>query len=410
MNSVLIFLPMTVGFVGFNANIIQFGMDQLHDSPMDHQSLFIHWYVCVYYLAEFISRLPWEFFHISTSAAAVLLSFILVVMSLLCTVFLIIAHCRRHWFLVDPARVNPYKLVYEITKFARIHKVPLNRSAFTYWEEELPTGLDLGKGKYGGPFTTEQVEDVKVFYGILKVLLALGPVFFLSFALDHTLYWYRSGINYTDTHRMYTTHFGTLLTHNFFYSLVVVVILLVYLIIIRPFRIFAIPKMLKRIGIGIIFFIVSLVCAFGLITARYQQKGIENCIGNTTISYKAYLLENISILFVQSCFLPLSNILIYTALYEFICAQSPHSMKGLLIGLSFAIKGFFQALAAVMLILFHSINFHSLNCGTYYYMINIILGLVIFTVYVLVARRYKYRQREDFCDVYRFAEEFYSKN
>ena len=302
---------MTVGFVGFNANIIQFGMDQLHDSPMDHQSLFIHWYVSVYYLAEFISRLPWEFFQISTNTvAAVLLSFILVVMLLLFTGFLIIAHRRRHWLLVDPATVNPYKLVYEITKFARIHKVPLNRSAFTYWEEEFPTGLDLGKAKYGGPFTTELVEDVKVFYGILKVLFAFGPVFFLRFALDHTLYWYRSGINYTDTHRTYTTNFGTLLTHNFFYSLVVVVILLVYLIIIRPFRIFAIPKMLTRIGIGIIFFIVSLVCAFGLITARYQQKGIENCIGNTTISYKAYLLENISILFVQSCCLPLSNILI----------------------------------------------------------------------------------------------------
>ncbi len=27
--------------------------------------------------------------------------------------------------------------------------------------------------------------------------------------------------------------------------------------------------------------------------------------------------------------------LLYTALYEFICAQSPSSMKGLLIGLSF---------------------------------------------------------------------------
>ena len=117
----LIFLPMTVGFVGFNANIIQFGMDQLHDSPVDHQSLFIFWYVCVYYLAEFISRLPWEFFQSSYNTAALLLSFIWALMSLLCTVFLIIAHRRRHWFLVDPARVNPYKLVREITKFARRH-------------------------------------------------------------------------------------------------------------------------------------------------------------------------------------------------------------------------------------------------------------------------------------------------
>ena len=49
-------------------------------------------------------------------------------------------------------------------------------SAFTYCEDELPSRLDLGKEKYGGPFTTEQVEDVDVFLGILKVLLSLGPL------------------------------------------------------------------------------------------------------------------------------------------------------------------------------------------------------------------------------------------
>ena len=51
-------------------------------------------------------------------------------------------------------------------------------------------GLDLGKKKYGGPFTTEQVEDVKAFYGILKVLFSFGVVFFLSFAADSTLQYF----------------------------------------------------------------------------------------------------------------------------------------------------------------------------------------------------------------------------
>ena len=82
-------------------------------------------------------------------------------------------------------------------------------------------------------------------------------------------------------------------------------------------------------------------------------------------------------------------------------------MKGLLIGLSFAIKGFFQALAAAMVIPFISINFRNLNCGVYYYMMNCVVGVVILVVYVRVARHYKQRQREDFCDVYRYAEEYY---
>ena len=412
---VLIFFPTTTGFVGFNANLIQFGMDQLHDSPMDHQSLFIHWYVWVYYLAEFISRLPWEFVDVSNITAFVLWPFIVVVMLLLGIVVLIVARRRSHWFLIDSARVTPYRLVYEITKFARRHKTPLHRSAFTYWEEELPTGLDLGKDKYGGPFTTEQVEDVKAFYGILKILFALGPVFFLSFPLDPTLLWYtiHSNIAITHTNDTNTSEIITVNTDNFIItllscdfinSLVVIVILLIYLVIIRPFRFFAIPKMLKRIGIGIIFLIASLLCVFGLITASYHQNG---CI----FSYFEASSTNslFVILFVQCCFFPLSNIFIYTALYEFICAQSPHSMKGLLIGLSFAIKGFFQALAAAMVFPFMLFDFHYLNCGVYYYMMNCVVGVVIFVVYVCVARRYKYRQREDFCDVYRYAEEYYSK-
>ncbi len=46
------------------------------------------------------------------------------------------------------------------------------------------SGLNLGKEKYGGPFTNE---DVKTFYGILKVLLSFGIVFFLDFAANSVL-------------------------------------------------------------------------------------------------------------------------------------------------------------------------------------------------------------------------------
>ena len=65
---ILFYLAMNAGFIGFNANIIQFGMEQLHDSPAHHQSLFIYWYVWIYYLVqfiiihlscEFITMLPW---------------------------------------------------------------------------------------------------------------------------------------------------------------------------------------------------------------------------------------------------------------------------------------------------------------------------------------------------------------
>ena len=106
---------------------------------------------------------------------------------ILLTITLCLAKRRRNWFLIEPGTVNPYRLVYVVTKFARQHKTPVRRSAFTYCENEIPTGLDLGKEKYGGPFSTEQVEDVKVFYGILKVLFSFGVVFFLGFCSKFSL-------------------------------------------------------------------------------------------------------------------------------------------------------------------------------------------------------------------------------
>ena len=92
----------------------------------------------------------------------------------------LIVHYKKRWFIIDTARTNPYKLVYRVTKFGRQHKVPVRRNTFTYCEDDIPSGLDLGKAKYGGPFTTEEVENVTVVYGILEILLAFGMIWFMN--------------------------------------------------------------------------------------------------------------------------------------------------------------------------------------------------------------------------------------
>ena len=188
---ILLFFPVILGFVGFNANIIQFGMDQLFDSPADHQRLFIHWYVWIYYLTLLFTQVPWIMPEIFQYIYLyILLLVYTIALLVILALSLVLALKKKHWFNIDTARVNPYKQVYKVSKFAWQHKVPVHRSAFTYCEDELPTGLDLGKRKYGGPFTTEEVENVKAFYGILKVLFSLGPTFFLYIASDPALQWY----------------------------------------------------------------------------------------------------------------------------------------------------------------------------------------------------------------------------
>ena len=94
----------------------------------------------------------------------------------------------RWWFSIESGgRVNPYKLVYRVVKFAWHHKIPVRRSAFTYCEDEWPSRMDLSKQKYGGPFTVEQVEDVRTFLGIFKVLISIAPLFMLQFVSESSL-------------------------------------------------------------------------------------------------------------------------------------------------------------------------------------------------------------------------------
>ncbi len=79
-------------------------------------------------------------------------------MSILCCSIFLLA---PKWLIIEPKSPQSLKIIYQVLKFAAKHKAPLNRSALTYWEEDVPSRMDLGKSRYGGPFTTEQVEDVK---------------------------------------------------------------------------------------------------------------------------------------------------------------------------------------------------------------------------------------------------------
>ena len=63
----------------------------------------------------------------------------------------------------EPVTRNPFTLIYKVVRYAIKNKHPQCRSAFTYCEDELPSRIDFSKSKYGGPFTTEQVEDIKTF-------------------------------------------------------------------------------------------------------------------------------------------------------------------------------------------------------------------------------------------------------
>ena len=129
--------------VAFSANVIQFGFDQLHDSPAEASTLYIHWYVWTNQVGLFLLRLPAVFSgdyikYIAYAATPVLVLAALILLG----ITLCFEKCKRHWFLIESGSTNPYKLVYKVIKFAKEHTNRIRRSAFTYCEDELPSRLE----------------------------------------------------------------------------------------------------------------------------------------------------------------------------------------------------------------------------------------------------------------------------
>ena len=108
------------------------------------------------------------------------------------------------------------------------------------------------------------------------------------------------------------------------------------------------------------------------------------------------------VLIPSSVFLSIGPQLVTTMTLEFISAQSPHSMKGLLVGVFFALQGFFQLLGYITSLPFSIMDSwinkpvpSSISCGFVYFLSTCVVGLIGFLLFLIVAKVYKYRRRDD---------------
>ena len=284
----------------------------------------------------------------------------------------------------------------------------------TYCEDELPTRMDLGKEKYGGPFTTEQVEDVKAFLGILCLLLTLGPLFATEI-MNGSLFLFFSHLKGasigTRSPCIAKGYFSQVFMFGELSEVVILILIPFYICLLRPFIHRYIPGMLKRMGLGMILLLLSLLCTLLIDTIGHLHSSNKSCFLNhhgTT--------QNLNITIWYLSFPHILNglgyLTFYIAAYEFICAQSPHAMKGLIIGTFYAIKGVFQLIGTTAIFVPFTVwNLQTSfpSCGFVYYLINVLVALIGLVAYTWVARRYQYRQRDEPDNIYRYAEEYYGR-
>ena len=146
-------------------------LNQMPDASSSNITNVIAWFVFILFIGEFLSRFIVTLEENCLLDGTMLSNYALIMalISSLCMSGILISNFLFHpiWLIIEPQSQKSLKTIYQVLKFAAKHKAPLDRSAFTYWENDIPSRIDLGKSKYGGPFTTEQVEDVKTMLRLL---------------------------------------------------------------------------------------------------------------------------------------------------------------------------------------------------------------------------------------------------
>ena len=293
------------------------------------------------------------------------------------------------------SQCNPYTLIYHVIKFAFNHKNPLQRSALTYWEDKLPSRIDLGKSKYGGPFTSEEVENVKTFLQLIKILMSLLGIFVVSFSINLGLY-----------HSALLTSSNPLLLEVTFDVVNVAVVIFLYALLFLSCR-KCLPKMLKRIWIGAVFItaagLSSLLMESVYTSWHSKTKEQSSCV--MTVSPYLQLIPTL---------LEAGAYTIFTmSLFELIIAQSPQTMKGILIGLYYTLR--FGLVGLFLFAEYHALDKYRahdyvLSCATAHYLEISVIGLLSLFMYTIIACKYKPRERDEVVNVHIFAEEYYTKS
>ena len=440
-------LAIVIGLIAmglFESTAIQFGMDQMQEASSDQLSTFIHWYYWSSNLGNliilFFGSAVLIYYHQCTMTLdiqtnntmdSVFLRYLVDIGNTIllfgfclqlvcaCTGLCVLVRYKRQ-LNIDRTGEHPLKLIYRVLRYAWNHTCPENRSAFTYWEEDIPPRIDLGKLKYGGPFTTEEVEDTKTFFRIILLLLSL-----LGFHLSGNSYSLFDQL----TRRQCPTVFSISLAADSMYTTLIIITIgvpLYQLVFVRCCKKY-IPNMLKQMGLGVLCCLVKEVTKIIIHTVMTKGKLCKFADNNTIVScyiisskskningtcsvlseYQDYCdLNNTPFLLmiIPNVLQGLAFLLVFMTTLEFICAQAPLRLKGLLIGIWYALLAVYYLPVAVT-----DTFITDVTTWEVFHEVKAFLIFLSLMLYLCVSRRYRYRLRDEAVNEQFLVEEIYER-
>ena len=404
---------LAVGCGGFQANILQFGIDQLHDASASQLKSFVAWYSWTFLASGLV---------VSYVAMCVQNRLALQLMiSCNLTLSLILNLLFNKVLIKEPSTQNPFKLVYRVVCYAIKHKYPRQRSAFTYCEDDVPSRINFGKSKYGGPFTTEQVEDVKTLFRVFLVLLVGCAVYSISREEHFSKYLTVNKLFLNDRIQRSLGECSLDFITSGLYFIVGTAMVPLHELVVNPLfhRCLPNPQSTHKFIMGAILRIGNLLILLTLVTvARYSYQSTGNgrrslpCLFHGPVGFLgAYVDYRWSAL--PQIMYAASDLMIFIGTLEFICAQVPYSMKGLVLGTTFALLGLYLPTFTAMQFIFKkkSVNWGTgvVSCGFWYFLTKLFLQVATSVAIYMMIKLYKKRKREDVLPNEQiFAERYYS--
>ena len=322
---------MGAGFGAFQANIIQFGIDQLSDASSTEIISFIMWYT----LMLFACGITIEFSGYCTPEYILVLVVTLYLTLALCSNFLL-----NHWLVKDRVITNPLPQIWKIVQYTMKNRQQWQR-IFTLEEHGVLSKFNIAKTMYAGPFTSEQVEDVKTFLRVVGVIAIFmiacsgipTTIDMINRLEPHLHDW----PNNTSLKACYKELGVTYVQYIF-----LLVVVLMYQIIIHPLLRNCNPikvSITTKFFISVFLFFASVMALLGIESASYhhQFETTTKCVfqneHNDHVDIELYWT------IIPRVFITLSLFTFLLSGIEFICAQVPFNMKGLVLGIAYAMYG-----------------------------------------------------------------------
>ena len=394
---------MAIGLGGFVSNIIQFGIDQLIDASATEITSFITWYtmtvyasgVTIHYVADCI--VSEKTFYIKTLVVAFCLTLAV------CTDFLF-----KHSLVKDQLITgNSLCMILKVIKYTIRSRNLRNNYGIATEDAIALSRFDVAKHMYGGPFTSQQVDNVRKFLWMLMVIAtcamvfgALAPMDYAREKLEHRLWTWQKTSGIKEDYQYMTLRYS-----SYFF---VIALVILYEFIIHPMFYRCLPKMHTTskflLGTGCFFLWILSMLAIEIVV--YHQKMMTNNHRNT--SFRCIFVEkhdstNISYkwLLIPSFTSGLSQFFLTCSAFEFIWAQAPSTMKGPILGFGYSFVGLSTLLHTALAspFVFKRIAHHipwehaPLTCDIWYFLLEGMIILVILIVISVTVKRYNRQNR-----------------